>query len=107
MMTPVAPRLSDRGWGGGGVTVAMLTVILKLLAGDGRYAADAEALLNRELGHGLYPPGRLARDAADPTAAVWIALDTAPRPVGAAVARLLVPGDAAYYDRFGPDAVKL
>jgi len=107
MMTPEAPRPSDRGWGGGGVTVGMLTVILKLLAGDGRHAADAEALLNRELGQGLYPPGRLALDAADPTAAVWIAIDTAPPPVGAAVARLLIPEDAAYYERFGLDAVKL
>lgn len=64
-------------------------------------------LLNRELGRGLYPRGRLARDAADPTAAVWIAIDAPPQPVGAAVARLLIPEDVTYYEAFGPEAVKL
>src|SRR5690349_17224379 len=71
------------------------------------YAMAAEAVLNRELGRGIYALGRLARDAADPTAAVWIAREAGPQPVGAAVARLLIPEDAAYYERFGPEAVKL
>jgi len=84
-----------------------VTEIVKLRPGDGIYAMAAEAILNRELGRGIYALGRLSRDAADPTAAVWIAREAGPRPVGAAVARLLIPEDAAYYERFGPDAVRL
>ena len=95
------------GWSHPGVTFGLLTGIVKLLASDGTYLAAAEKLLNRELGRGLYPPGRLAMDAADPTAAVWIAIDAAPQPVGAAVARLLIPEDVAYYEAFGPEAAKL
>jgi len=81
--------------------------VVKLHPGDGTIARAAEALLNRELGRDIYARGRLERDAADPTAAVWIARNTGPKPVGAAVARLLIPEDAAYYERFGPEAVKL
>ena len=86
---------------------ANVTEIVKLRPGDGMYAMAAEALLNRELGRGIYALGRLERDAADPTAAVWIAREAGPQPVGAAVARLLIPKDAAYYERFGPEAVEL
>ena len=75
--------------------------------GDLTSITAAETLLNRELGQGLYPPGRVARDAADPTAAVWIARQGASPVVGAAVARLLIPEDAHYYERFGPEAVEL
>ena len=84
-----------------------MTEVVKLRPGDGMYAKAAEALLNQELGRDIYKRGRLERDAADPTAAVWIARQGGPEPVGAAVARLLIPEDAAYYERFGPEAVKL
>ena len=65
-------------------------------------AAAAAALLNRELGDGLYRPEWLLADAASPTAGVWLVGSPVPR--GAAVARLLAPADAGYYDRFAPAA---
>lgn len=81
--------------------------VVKLRPDDLTSIVAAEGLLNRELGQGLYRPGRLARDAADLTAAVWIAMEAAAEPVGAAVARLLIPEDSGYYERFGPEAVEL
>jgi len=84
-----------------------MTRVVKLGPEDATLIVAAEGLLNRELGQGLYPPARLARDAADPTAAVWIAREAAAQPVGAAVARLLIPEDSGYYERFGPEAVEL
>src|SRR5215469_2584021 len=84
-----------------------MTQIVKVGPGDLTSITAAETLLNRELGQGLYPPGRVARDTADPTAAVWIARQEASPAVGASVARLLIPEDAAYYERFGPEAVEL
>lgn len=80
--------------------------IVELRAGD-TAEARAAALLNRELGEGMYTPDRLTRDAADPTAAVWIAEAGARPVIGAAVARLLIPEDVSYYERFGPEAVDL
>jgi GNAT superfamily N-acetyltransferase len=74
-----------------------------LAAGDRATAAAAAVLLNRELGDGLYRPEWLLEDAADPSAGVWVA--GAPVPAGAAVARLLAPGDADYYSAFGPAAL--
>ncbi len=79
--------------------------IRRLAPSDERGAAAAAQLVNRELGDGLYRPDRLLADAADDTAAVWLARPE--EPVGAAVARLLVPGDATYYQRFGPAATSL
>lgn len=74
-------------------------------AGDRATADAAAALLNRELGDGLYRPEWLLEDAADPSAGVWVA--GTPAPVGAAVARLLAPADADYYRAFGPAALDL
>jgi GNAT superfamily N-acetyltransferase len=65
-------------------------------------AAAAAALLNRELGDGLYRPEWLLEDAADPAAGVWLAWRAAL--VGAAVARLLGTDGGAYYRAFGPAA---
>jgi GNAT superfamily N-acetyltransferase len=76
-----------------------------LAAGDRATAAAAAALLNRELGDGLYRPEWLMEDAADPSAGVWVA--GAPVPEGAAVARLLAPDDADYYRAFGRAALDL
>lgn len=84
-----------------------VTEIVRLHAGDDAYATAARALLNQELGQGMYAPDRLRRDAADPTAGVWVAITQSRQPVGAAVARLLIPEDGAYYERFGPEAVQL
>jgi GNAT superfamily N-acetyltransferase len=72
---------------------------------DSGTAAALSALLNRELGDGLYEPAWLLEDAANPAAAVWVA--RAPDPVGAAVARLLGPNDGEYYRRFGAVAMRL
>jgi GNAT superfamily N-acetyltransferase len=72
---------------------------------DRSVAADACSLLNRQLGQGMYSPEGLLRDAADPTAGVWVARTAAP--AGVAVARLLIPADAAYYARFGAEATAL
>lgn len=76
-----------------------------LAAGDRATADGAAALLNRGLGDGLYRPEWLLEDATDPSAGVWVA--GAPAPTGAAVARLLAPGDADYYRAFGPVALDL
>ncbi len=76
--------------------------VARLAPGDTNAAAAAAALLSRELGDGLYRPAWLLEDAASPGAGVWLARPDAP--VGAAVARMLGPGDGAYYDAFG-DAV--
>jgi GNAT superfamily N-acetyltransferase len=76
-----------------------------LEAGDRATADAAAALLNRELGDGLYRPEWLLEDAADPSAGVWVA--GAPAPEGAAVARLLASTDAGYYRAFGPAALDL
>jgi len=79
--------------------------VTPLAAGDRATAGAATALLNRELGEGLYRPEWLLEDAADPSAGVWVA--GAPRPAGAAVARLLASADADYYRAFGPAALDL
>jgi ribosomal protein S18 acetylase RimI-like enzyme len=62
-------------------------------------AGSAAALLNRELGDGLYLPEWLLEDAASRDACVLVARLAAP--VGAAVARMLGPDDGAYYRCFG------
>lgn len=77
--------------------------IARLVPGDSRGAAIVTALLNREMGERLYQPEGLLRDATDPTALVLLADDGA----GAAVSRLLIAEDVAYYERFGPDATSL
>ena len=77
--------------------------IARLAPGESRRAAAIAALLHRELGEALYQPAGLLRDAADPTALVLVTDDGE----GAAVSRLLVPEDAGYYERFGPDATSL
>ena len=76
--------------------------MVRLRARDRSTAATAAALLDRELGAGLYTAEGLLRDAADPTAGVWVADGTTV--AGATLSRLLVPADAAYYERFGPQA---
>jgi GNAT superfamily N-acetyltransferase len=76
-----------------------------LAAGDRATAEEAAALLNRELGDGLYRPEWLLEDAADPAAGVWVT--GAPVLAGAAVARLLASADADYYRAFGPAALDL
>jgi ribosomal protein S18 acetylase RimI-like enzyme len=63
------------------------------------------SLLNRELGEGLYTVDYLLEDAANPAAAVLLAEQ--PPLLGAAVSRLLAATDAGYYDRFGPEALRL
>jgi GNAT superfamily N-acetyltransferase len=69
-----------------------------LPAGDAASAEAVVALLNRELGAGMYSTGDVLEDAADPRAGVWLL----GRPLhGAAVARLMVAADAGYYARFG------
>jgi GNAT superfamily N-acetyltransferase len=76
------------------------------LAPDSRDTATAAAaLLDRELGSGLYRPEWLLEDAANPAAGVWLVRP--PDPVAAAVARLLGPGDGEYYQGFGPAAMDL
>lgn len=72
---------------------------------DGQVATLAGHLLNQELGQGMYSREGLLEDAADPTAGVWVARP--PAPVGVAVARLLIPEDDAYYERFGAEATAL
>jgi GNAT superfamily N-acetyltransferase len=76
-----------------------------LAAGDGATAAAAAALLNREMGEGLYRPEWLLEDAASPAAGVWVAgsLEVA----GAAVARIVAATDSGYYRAFGPPALDL
>jgi GNAT superfamily N-acetyltransferase len=82
--------------------------IAPLGAGDGAGAAAVQRLLDGELGEGMYGVRGLLADAADPTAGVWLAREpAAPGVAGAAVARLLVPADAVYYERFGPEATDL
>jgi GNAT superfamily N-acetyltransferase len=79
--------------------------LTRLAPDDDENAGAAAALLSRELGEGMYSPTGLLRDAADPTAGVWL---VGLRPlVGAAVARLLVAADAGYYARFGDEATGL
>jgi GNAT superfamily N-acetyltransferase len=74
-------------------------------AADGGTATAVAALLNRELGEGLYRPEWLLEDAASPTAGVWV---TDPAALaGAAVARLLGPADSDYYEAFGAAALDL
>lgn len=102
-MTPPLDGRARPGWYGR----QSVTEIVRLRAGDDAYATAAQALLNQELGQGMYALDRLKRDAADPTAGVWVAITQSRQPVGAAVARLLIPEDAAYYLRFGPQAVQL
>jgi GNAT superfamily N-acetyltransferase len=79
--------------------------IAELRPGDAAGAAAAQRLLNQGLGDGMYGVEGLLADAAEPTAGVWLA--RAGEPVGAAVARLLVPDDVDYYRRFGPAATGL
>jgi GNAT superfamily N-acetyltransferase len=79
--------------------------IARLRPGDAAAAAVVRRLLNDELGDGMYGVAGLLADAADPTAGVWLAGND--RPTGAAVARLLVPEDAGYYQRFGSEATAL
>lgn len=74
-------------------------------AGDGATAAAVAALLNRELGEGLYRPEWLLEDAASPTAGVWVT--GAPDLAGAAVARLLGRADSDYYEAFGAAGLDL
>lgn len=81
--------------------------IVRLRPNDTQAVKAAAALLDKELGEGMYPPTRLERDAADPTAVVWLAADQTETLVGAAVARLLIGEDVDYYLRFGRQAVDL
>lgn len=60
-------------------------------------------LLNRELGDPLYSEAGLARDLDDPEAGLFVA-GAAAGAEGVALARLLVPGDIGYYERFGEAA---
>jgi GNAT superfamily N-acetyltransferase len=83
----------------GEVTVA------ELQAGDARSAAGVAALLNGELGEGLYGAEGLLIDAADPRAAVLVA--EASGLIGAAVSRVLRPADLGYYERFGAEGLRL
>ena len=76
-----------------------------LQAEDADAARAAAALLNRELGEGLYRPEWLLEDAANPGA--WVSLVGSPAPIGAAVARVLGPQDSGYYRAFGPPALDL
>ena len=79
--------------------------VSRLDAHDHATASAAAALLNRELGDGLYRPEWLLEDAASPSAAVWVA--GSPTLAGAAVARLLASTDRDYYRAFGPAALDL
>jgi len=89
--------------------------VAELAAGDEAGAERVVRLLNRALGDRLYRTRGLLSDAADPTAGVWLAsgasgagaADVTGGTAGAAVARLLIPEDASYYERFGPDATAL
>lgn len=81
------------------------TEVTTLRPGDTDAAGAVARLLNEGLGEGMYRVDRLLADAADSTAAVWLA--RRPRPAGAAVARLLIPEDAEYYERFGAAATSL
>jgi ribosomal protein S18 acetylase RimI-like enzyme len=75
--------------------------VTPLAPGDAESAGEAAALLNQELGDGLYRPEWLLEDAANPRAGVWVA--RAPALVGVAVARLLMAADHGYYRAFGPE----
>src|SRR5205809_596050 len=84
----------------------------ELRQGDAAGAAQTRQLLNVALGDRMYSIRGILSDAADPTAGVWLARRPdgaagAGPAVAAAIARLLVPEDAAYYQRFGPAAVSL
>jgi GNAT superfamily N-acetyltransferase len=79
--------------------------VAELRADDARPAERVVALLNAQLGEGLYGAQGLLMDAADSGAAVMVA--EAPQIVGAAVSRLLQPADLSYYDRFGTEARRL
>lgn len=79
--------------------------ISPLGAGDGVTAAAVAALLNREMGEGLYRPEWLLEDAGNPSAGVWVA--GAPAPAGAAVARVMAATDRSYYEAFGAAALDL
>jgi ribosomal protein S18 acetylase RimI-like enzyme len=71
--------------------------------GDAAAAREVAALLNQELGEGLYRAEWLLEDAASPTAGVWVA--GAPALAGAAVARLLAATDHDYYRSFGRESM--
>lgn len=79
--------------------------VAELRVGEVRRAEQVAALLNGQLGDGLYSAEWLLADAADPRAAVMVA--EAAGVLGAAVSRLLFPADLGYYDRFGPEARRL
>jgi GNAT superfamily N-acetyltransferase len=79
--------------------------VAELRAGEERRADQVAALLNGQLGNGLYSAEGLLADAAAPGAAVMVA--EAPGVVGAAVSRLLRPADLSYYDRFGAEGRRL
>jgi ribosomal protein S18 acetylase RimI-like enzyme len=76
--------------------------VAELPPGDAVAAGEVAALLNRELGDGLYRAEWLLEDAASPRAGVWVA--GAPL-VGSAVARLLAAADHDYYRGFGPESM--
>ncbi len=76
-----------------------------LRAEDAGAARAAAALLNRELGEGLYRPEWLLEDAAN--AAARVSLVGSPVPIGAAVLRVLGPADGDYYRSFGRPALDL
>ena len=61
------------------------------------------ALLNTNLGEGLYSTASLERDLADPTARV-LSAHREGKLLGGAVTRLLGPADVDYYERFGEPA---
>jgi GNAT superfamily N-acetyltransferase len=81
--------------------------IVRLRPNDAQAVKAAATLLDKELGEGMYPSNRLERDAADPTAVVWLAVERMGALVGAAVARLLIGEDVDYYLRFGRQVVDL
>jgi GNAT superfamily N-acetyltransferase len=84
--------------------------IAPLAVGDEAGAEEVRRLLDEGLGDGMYGLAGLLADAADPTAGVWSARSGAGAGTalaGAAVARMLVPADAGYYERFGRAALDL
>ncbi len=82
-----------------------LDAVSPLHVEDAGAARAAAALLNRELGEGLYRPEWLLEDAAN--AAACVSLVGSPVPIGAAVARVLGTADSGYYRSFGPPALDL
>lgn len=71
-----------------------------LRPGEDQHASEIRSLLNDELGEGLYEVETLLAAAADETAGVFYARCDG-RLAAAAVARILVPEDIAYYLPFG------